>query len=867
MATKASVLEALNGPGAPADPPSGALAALGPVPAARIELDDRPAHFALAVHLVGGGDDRARRSFLEQVRRDRLVRPVVSAAATTAYDGRFITPDQRTALDTLGTQLRDGFDFTGDAAPDPALSTAVARALVRVAACRKALGVGARWRVTRAQLDDGGSRYELGLGVNLAMPTANQVAKLRQSVTDPNRPADPDPEIEALLAAMAAANPDPADDELRWLLGPCGLSTVHRTSGSTLFVSPVPMQGLTITAPSVAPLDGWSHLAAAAFMGGSWHFQLLRYSDVHGQAQLVEFGQAGEELVLGTFGGWRTTWSEMLAFANRNTAGSRDGAGTLLYDRAAGEIEIVRFSTNGTATTTATASGWRKTWRLLATGQFTTGDSWVTNVARYDPTTGDLDVVGRRADGSEQLIDQRPGQRSTWTSMVTVTIDQGPTDALVLYDRASGSVEIYRIGQNGRLVLLRNRGGWRPGYTHLVATPRLVVGRRGALLVGYDREAGEAEVVGVASDGRLRVIGRWPVGKRMWSHLVAGSLVPGRTTDVAFYNRAVGWFAALGGPVEVPPELQSEEESNIPPDDGGVKLHLTAWRTWTGSPNVDVAARVLGANDSPSHILLSDALTRAAAAWSDRGGEAWTVVLAAADQSAIWHQVVAPSGAASTSFHAAGLPVAPASAKVTGSLDALPSELVATMQLGPVLSAAIIGGGGVDQLRGLVGVLAVAGFDAALGLVTGPQQVTIVVGVIGLPFVGVNLSDRRSTGFRWYAVPIGGLPGMVKTVGSRTVYRSVGSGVTALVAVARLRVDRPDPYEFRVDLPPGATLDLHQYELVMNLLDEWHPAGVEVNTFRLRHQHIDLDGDGTAEPLTPSLASTFRRYRRRASAP
>ena len=112
-----------------------------------------------------------------------------------------------------------------------------------------------------------------------------------------------------------------------------------------------------------------------------------------------------------------------------------------------------------------------------------------------------------------------------------------------------------------------------------------------------------------------------------------------------------------------------------------------------------------------------------------------------------------------------------------------------------------------------------------------------MVGVIGLPFVGVNLSDRRSTGFRWYAVPIGDLPGMVKTVGSRTVYRSVGSGLTALVAVARLRVDRPDPYEFRVDLPPGATLDLHQYELVMNLLDEWHPAGVEVNTFPLEELH------------------------------
>src|SRR5262249_25200605 len=162
----------------------------------------------------------------------------------------------------------------------------------------------------------------------------------------------------------------------------------------------------------------------------------------------------------------------------------------------------------------------------------------------------------------------------------------------------------------------------------------------------------------------------------------------------------------------------------------------------------------------------------------------------------------------------------------------------------------LLGGGGTDALRGLVGVLSAAGFDAALGLVTGPQQVTIVVGVIGLPVAGVNLSDRRSTRLRWYAVPVGDLPGRVPAVrpprrvqaaGSRTAFRAAARGVTALVAVARLRGERPDPYEVRVGLPDGVTLDLHQYELVMNLLDEWHPAGVEVNTYDLRRHHVDLD--------------------------
>jgi len=49
----------------------------------------------------------------------------------------------------------------------------------------------------------------------------------------------------------------------------------------------------------------------------------------------------------------------------------------------------------------------------------------------------------------------------------------------------------------------------------------------------------------------------------------------------------------------------------------------------------------------------------------------------------------------------------------------------------------------------------------------------------------------------------------------------------------------------------------------MNLLNQAHPIGVEVNTFSIRQRHVDLDGDGVAEPLPPAIARTFRQFRRR----
>ena len=49
----------------------------------------------------------------------------------------------------------------------------------------------------------------------------------------------------------------------------------------------------------------------------------------------------------------------------------------------------------------------------------------------------------------------------------------------------------------------------------------------------------------------------------------------------------------------------------------------------------------------------------------------------------------------------------------------------------------------------------------------------------------------------------------------------------------------------------------------MNALDQTYPIGVEVNTYAIRQRHVDLDCDGSPDPLTPTVSKTYRAFRRR----
>ncbi len=286
-----------------------------------------------------------------------------------------------------------------------------------------------------------------------------------------------------------------------------------------------------------------------------------------------------------------------------------------------------------------------------------------------------------------------------------------------------------------------------------------------------------------------------------------------------------------------------------------------------GAAVVPLTARYQAPGDPGTNAALKAALDAALPEWAAAGGEPLTV-LSDQDARARWVQ---PSGGtpqqAITIFQAATLPAIADKTAVVPQLQAMPPELVVTLEMGPQLTGQILAGQpqAADALIKLVGILRGHGLVSVLPLVTGPNQIVLVVSVVGLPGAGINLSDRRATGFRWYVVPIS--PAVNKEVrvapiGSRSTFVAGQPGLVAVVAVGYVRRGNPDPYEIRVRLAEGANLNIEQYEFLMNLLERIFPVGIEINTFALRHEHVDLDEDGAANPLPPAISRTFRSFRR-----
>jgi hypothetical protein len=275
-------------------------------------------------------------------------------------------------------------------------------------------------------------------------------------------------------------------------------------------------------------------------------------------------------------------------------------------------------------------------------------------------------------------------------------------------------------------------------------------------------------------------------------------------------------------------------------------------------------ARDAAPGDAASDATLAAALAGALAAWP---GPAPTTLTAAAAQTA-W-AAAAPRAAGDRAldvFAAAGVPAVADPRPAAQRLARLPGELVRTLRLAPAQSARVLGTGSpaaaATELAGQVSALRDHGIASVLPLVSG-TNVLLVVSVIGLPDAGVNLAARRGVSFRWFQVPIQGSGGELGGQASRTTFRPWDEGITAIVCAAYRRTGLVDPYEYSVELPDSELIGLGAYEFLMNLLDRSHPLGVQVNTWSLRQEHVDLAGAGAATPLSPHVSRTYRRFQRR----
>jgi hypothetical protein len=278
--------------------------------------------------------------------------------------------------------------------------------------------------------------------------------------------------------------------------------------------------------------------------------------------------------------------------------------------------------------------------------------------------------------------------------------------------------------------------------------------------------------------------------------------------------------------------------------------------------------------DPGPNVVMTEGLAAAAQAWLAAGHDDWTE-LSDADAAVFFDNPqkivhLAGGAAAIQPLTAARLHVFRDAAEVaaaTARLKQLPGDLFQALRLPASLAQPLLAGDVQvsPRLMELVRLLRDNGLAAALPLVTNTEAL-LVTAVVALPGVDVNLADRRSAGFRWYAVPIGkrdGPVGPIGHVGSATTWRPAGKGLAAIIALGYARRGLTDPYEYRVELPEQARLTIRQYEYLMNVLQHSFPMGVEINTFTIRQDHVDLDGDGLADPLPPSLFRSFRQFRRR----
>jgi phage replication-related protein YjqB (UPF0714/DUF867 family) len=186
----------------------------------RLTVAEPDTELLAAVRLVSFPDDAPRTAFLDYARQAFLLQPGVDVP-----DTRLLPTAVRADENALRARLALNLEFPTGAFVAPIL----ARALDRVGACRRALGVTRRWRVLRAQDGAGGSRYELGLGVDVEAVPAAELDGLAASLSAGNIATDTPPGVRALLAQMQPRS-STDDPRGRWLLGPCGLATVRRGS-------------------------------------------------------------------------------------------------------------------------------------------------------------------------------------------------------------------------------------------------------------------------------------------------------------------------------------------------------------------------------------------------------------------------------------------------------------------------------------------------------------------------------------------------------------------------------------------------------------------------------------------------------------
>ncbi len=200
-------------------------------------ITESDTELAIAIRVVSPPNDARRLAHLAYLRRQFLL-PV---DATELPANRLVSVAERTRARDLLVRLKASTIWPAGAHVAPS----IAAALDRAARCATALGASGKIEITKAQRDDGGSRYELGIGVDVKAFSSTAAQQMTNNLRARTFTGNPTPETLLLLSKMTPEDAS-RDDAARWLFRGCGLRTAQAIGGGTLFLSHLPIHGATL---------------------------------------------------------------------------------------------------------------------------------------------------------------------------------------------------------------------------------------------------------------------------------------------------------------------------------------------------------------------------------------------------------------------------------------------------------------------------------------------------------------------------------------------------------------------------------------------------------------------------------------------
>jgi hypothetical protein len=334
------------------------------------------------------------------------------------------------------------------------------------------------------------------------------------------------------------------------IFGDCCGSQAAFNSGSTLVVRTVVNSGTT-SAPTCSPggytaeSNNLTLVGPCSPVGGAspaivfTETQLgvpagtraLLYDRTAGEADLVGFTDKGILTLDFPNFGFRKTWDRIVA----GDFLGNDHQQVLAYDRNAGHADIIAFDSYGAVSLDAQNGGFRTTWDIIVVGDFFGNGQ---QVLLYDRAAGQADIVAFDKKGGVLLDAQNPSF-GTWDKIVVGDfLGSGQQQQVLAYDRNAGQADVIAFDSKGKVSLKAVNTEWRKTWDEIVVGDFLGDGGRQQALL-YDRAAGHADVVAFDKKGGVLLDAQNPGFGNSWDKIVAGDFL-GNGQQVLAYDRNAG---------------------------------------------------------------------------------------------------------------------------------------------------------------------------------------------------------------------------------------------------------------------------------------------------------------------------------------